>query len=154
VLGIADSVLQGYGDFILNYSSSYITPRPPTVSPTQHWPNRYQIVDSLITISEMKHPKFYSPTIYPSATLPDSLALVEPLVTTAHPGIGDLSCAVLHPNESSCLKVFGQFVGTEWGRLGKFVAVVYALIGLATYRSIMRRYPPTPLFPNFYIFLF
>ena len=118
----------------------YITPRPRTLAPSQHWPDRYQIVDSLVTIADMKYPKFYSPTIYMGATVPDSLAMVAPLVTKAHPGISNLTCAVLHPNESSCIKVFGQYVGMQWGRVAKFIAAVYAVIGLATYRSIQRRY--------------
>jgi hypothetical protein len=91
----------------------------------------------------MKYPKFYSPTIYTGATsLPDSLANVQALVNTAHPGIQNLSCAVLHPNEESCTRVFGEFVGMEWRRVGKFIAAVYALIGIVTYRSIKRRFPP------------
>ena len=141
-------LIQGYGDFILNYSSQYITPRPATFALSQYWPDRYQILDSLVSIADMKYPKFYSPTIYTGATIPESLAMVAPLVTTAHPGITNWTCAVLHPNESSCVKVFGQYVSMQWGRVAKFIAAVYAVIALATYRSIQRRYLPLH-FPSF-----
>ena len=110
------------------------------------WPNRYQIVDSLVTISQLNYPKFYSPTLYKGSSIPESLSTVKPLINTAHPGISNLSCAILHPNENSCLKVFSQFIGSQWGRVGKFIAAVYALIGLATYRSIQRQSHPTFIF--------
>ena len=122
----------------MKYSSPYNSERPATLPPSVPWPDRYQIVDSLVTISDLNYPKFYSPTLFKGASLPESLAPVEPLITTAHPGISKLSCALLHPSETSCLKVFGQYVGKQWTQVGKFITAVYLLIGLATYRSIKR----------------
>jgi hypothetical protein len=97
-------------------------------------------VDSLVTISHLNYPKFYSPTLYKGSSIPETLLAVEPLINTAHPGIQHLSCAVLHPTETSCLKVLSQFIGQQWPRIGKFLAAVYALIGLSTFRSIQRQY--------------
>ena len=131
----------------MKYSAPYIRDRPDTVPASKPWPSRYDVVDSLVTISHLNYPKFYSPTLFSGASLPESLSTIEPLVNTAHPGISNLSCAVLHPHETSCLKVFSQFIGLNWGRVGKFIAAVYALIGIATYRSIQRQYPPLPTLP-------
>jgi hypothetical protein len=134
--------IQGYGEFILKYSSPYITGRPSSLPSYAPWPHHYEIVDSLVTISHLNYPKFYSPTLFKGAGLPESLNTVAPLINSAHPGISKLTCAVLHSGETSCLKVLTQFVGQQWGRIGKFIAAVYALIGLATYRSIKRQYSP------------
>ena len=125
----------------MRYSFPYITERPETLPESAPWPNRYQIADSLSTISYLNYPKFYSPTLFKGSSVPESLHSVEPIITMAHPGISNLTCAVLHPREISCLKVFSQFIGYQWGRIGKFIAAVYALIGLATYRSIQRESP-------------
>jgi hypothetical protein len=130
----------------LKYSSPYSSERPDIIPTSTPWPTRYQIVDSLDTISRLNYPKFYSPTLFKGASLPESLNIVKPLISTAHPGISNLTCAVLHPHESSCLKVFTQFIGAQWGRVGKFMAAVYALIGVATYRSIQRQYSSIPIF--------
>jgi hypothetical protein len=97
-------------------------------------------VDSLVTISDLKNPKFYSPTLFAGSTLPASLKTVAPVLNNAHPAISNLTCAVLHPRESSCLKVFTDFIGGQWGQIGKLTALIYSIIGLATYRSIQRQY--------------
>ena len=123
----------------MKYSSPYITERPETLPESAPWPNRYQIADSLVTISHLNYPKFYSPTLFTGLSVPESLHSVEPIITMAHPGISNLACAILHPREISCLKVLSQFVGSQWGRIGRFTAAVYALIGLATFRSIQRQ---------------
>src|SRR5437764_12117408 len=125
---------------MLKSSSPYIRDPPSSLPPYAPWPHHYEIVDSLGTISHLNYPKFYSPTLFKGAVLPESLNTVAPLINSAHPGISKLTCAVLHPGETSCMKVLTQFVGQQWGRIGKFIAAVYALIGLATYRSIKRQY--------------
>jgi hypothetical protein len=111
------------------------------------WPDRYQVVDSLVTISALKYPKFHSPTLFKGSSLPESLDTIAPIVNTAHPGISNLTCAVLHPSETSCLKTFAAYIGEQWGQVGKFITAVYVLIGLASYKSIQRQYflYPSPL---------
>src|SRR6202022_3735085 len=104
------------------------------------WPDRYQVVDSLVTISSLKYPKFYSPTLFKGSSLPESLNAIEPLVNTAHPGISKLTCAVLHPGETSCAKVFMTYIGEQWWQVGKFMTVIYALLGMTTYKAIKRQY--------------
>jgi hypothetical protein len=112
------------------------------------WPDRYQVVESLVTISALKYPKFHSPTLFKGSSLPESLDTIAPIVNTAHPGISNLTCAVLHPSETSCLKVFAAYIGEQWGQVGKFITAVYALIGLASYKSIQRQYSLHPFPAN------
>jgi hypothetical protein len=124
----------------LKYSSPYVTEHPDIIPASASWPDRYEIVDSLVTIAHLNNPKFYSPTLFSRSTVPTALNSVEPILYHAHPAISNLTCAVLHPRESSCLKVFVDFIGGEWGRIGKLTALIYSIVGLATYRSIQRQY--------------
>lgn len=47
---------QWFGDIILSLSPSYIRGRPDAFPADHHWPDKYEIVDSLGTIADLRWP--------------------------------------------------------------------------------------------------
>jgi hypothetical protein len=61
------------------------------------------------------------------------------VVSLAHPAIDRLSCALLHPEEPSCLKTFLQASLHELFAVSKFMAILYGAIGVIGYRHFAKR---------------
>lgn len=85
----------------------------------------------------MRRP-FNSSILYPdSNTLHKSLRSIVPIVAPAHPAITSLQCALLHPQEPSCLKTYIHFWASEFTSVTKFMAMVYTLAWLPRYQKIL-----------------
>ncbi|PWW75362.1 hypothetical protein C7212DRAFT_297275, partial [Tuber magnatum] len=127
-----------YGNFIMGYSGRYVQARPVGYPDHLQWPGTYDIVDSLGKIAGLNYPPFNSSILYPDANpLPKSLQRVSPIVSPAHPTITSLQCALLHPQEPSCLKTYLAFWASEFTSLAKFMSVVYAISWLPRYKSFL-----------------
>jgi len=82
---------------------------------------------------------FNSAILYPNVNpLPKSLQLISPIVSPAHPTITSLQCALLHPQEPSCLKTYLAFWASEFTSVAKFMSVVYAISWLPRYKAFLR----------------
>ena len=84
---------------------------------------------------------FVSPILFPStsSTLPQSLAGIAPVTSPAHPSVTSLSCALLHPNDPSCLRTYITYFPKALPDFLKLFALVYGLFSLPRYRAFFRK---------------
>ena len=85
------------------------------------------------------HRQFVSPILFPDSlrTLPASISAISPITSSAHPSIHNLSCALLHPSDPSCLRTYLNFYLTSFPSLAKFLSIIYGLLALARFRKII-----------------
>ena len=103
------------------------------------WPSSNEIVDGLAELSHLKYPPFTSPILFPDIkeALPPSISAVAPITSPAHPSIKNISCAVLHPQEPSCLRTYVIFFLRAFPSLAKFFTLVLALFDLVRYQAYL-----------------
>ena len=127
-----------YGDFFLKYSSEYIQTAPADFPSALQWPSVTDIVSALPKIASLRYPAFSSPILFPDKeAIPRTLSSLTPLVSPAHPAIKSLQCAVLHPNEPSCLKHYIHYWASELPRIAKFLAAIYAVAWIPRYKKLL-----------------
>ncbi|KAI9723072.1 MAG: hypothetical protein M1828_004320 [Chrysothrix sp. TS-e1954] len=130
-----DCFPETYGSFILKRSPQYIQTRPLDYPPQLPWPSTFDIVDSLGRVSALRWPAFISPVLIPKAVNP--VAGMGPLTDGAHPGIKLLSCAILHPSDTSCGKVYVKYFLEAFPAMAKFFTAIYAVFALPRWRSFV-----------------
>jgi len=127
-----------YGNFILKRSPEYIQQRPADYPSHLAFPSTLDIVDSLASISKLKWPAFISPILFPKTkALPPSLSRIAPISDPAHPAIKRLSCAVLHPQDPSCLRTWITYYIRAFPPMAKFFALIYTAFALPRYRAFL-----------------
>lgn len=143
-----DCFPDAYGNFILARSPGYIHPAPPhyptpalttaskttTTMTAPPWPSTTTVVDALAQISTLKWPRYTSPILYPTAPLtsllPPHLPQISPLTSPAHPGLQNLSCALLHPSDPSCARTSLRHILAAFPSTLRFFTVFYTLLAL------------------------
>lgn len=126
---------------LMKYSPEYIQARPPGLSPKVAWPDYRQIVDSLAEMARLKWPSFVSPVLRPKdlTTLPSSIdPIIAPITSRAHPALQHLSCALIHPAETSCFTPFLRQILLSMGKIGRFMALYYGAFSLIRIRSLFK----------------
>ena len=129
--------IQAYGDFILNRTPTYIQKRPKDYPSNLPWPGNVEIVDSLATLSRLRYPPYISPILFPNATdpLPLALSSISPIASSAHPSIRSTSCAIIHPNEPSCLRSYLTCCLQTFPIYARYFTLIFALFSLPRYKS-------------------
>lgn len=90
-------------------------------------------------LNPQRHRPFVSPILFPhSPTLPRSLSVISPIVDPAHPAIKNLTCALLHPNDPSCLRTYITFYIQAFPKLARFFTLVFAAFSLPRYRAFLK----------------
>jgi hypothetical protein len=135
-----DCFPESYGRFILRRSPEYIQLRPADLPAGRPWPGTFDIVDALAEISKLRWPAFVSPILFPAAknTLPISLAKISPITSPAHPGILHTSCAVLHPQDPSCLRTYVKYFLAAFPSVVKFFTLIYGAFALLAYKTLLK----------------
>jgi len=135
-----DCFPESYGSFILKYSGTYVHRRPKDCSPKLAWPRTYEIVDSLAEISRLRWPPFVSPILFPAKKnpLPQSLTAISPITSPAHPRTTNLSCALLHPHDPSCLRTYLTFYLRAFPSIARFFTIIFGALSLLRYRSFIK----------------
>jgi len=127
-----------YGKFIMDNSPEYIQKRPEGYPRNLQWPATSDIVDSLAKISKAKWPVFTSPIMFPSSeTLPRSLTAISPITSPAHPAIKNLSCALLHPNDPSCMRTYVSYWIQAFPKFARFFTIVLTAMSIARYKAFL-----------------
>ena len=123
----------------MNYTPNYVQHRPEQLPKNLPWPSQDDIVNGLATMSRLRYPSFVSPILFPDSksNLPSSLEKVAPITSSAHPAIRDISCALLHPSEPSCLRTNVEFYIKTIPRLTRFFAIVYTVFALPRYKKFL-----------------
>ncbi|KAI9833174.1 MAG: hypothetical protein M1819_003797 [Sarea resinae] len=129
---------QAYGKFILNHSPNYIQTRPEDYPPNLQWPGTFEIVDSLAELAHLNWPPFVSPILFPNTeTLPSSLTTIAPVTEPAHPGIKALSCALLHPTDTSCLRTYITYHIRAVPPMTRFFALIFTAMSIPRYKAFL-----------------
>lgn len=126
----------------MKYRGSYIPSRPPAADypSSLPWPGVYPVVDSLSTMAKTKWPPFISPILFPNLkVLPTSLSYIAPITDPAHPAIKALSCAVLHPQDPSCLRTYVTYYIRAFPAIVKFFALFMSAMALPRYRAFYEK---------------
>ncbi|KAJ4349982.1 uncharacterized protein N0V89_008603 [Didymosphaeria variabile] len=127
-----------YGKFILDNSPEYIQARPGGYPKHLKWPSTFDIVDNLAQISKEGWPSFTSPIMFPnSETLPRSLTAIAPITSPAHPAIKHLSCALLHPNDPSCLRTYVSYWIQAFPKVARLFSMIFTALSLPRYKSFL-----------------
>lgn len=136
-----DCFPQAYGDFILSNTPEYIQHRPEGLSKSVKWPSRRDIVDALAEMSRLRWPAYVSPILRPKdlTTLPPSInPVISPITSRAHPAIQYLSCALIHPSETSCFTPFLRQILLSFKSIGRFMAMYYGAFSLLRIRKLFK----------------
>ncbi|KAF1999986.1 hypothetical protein P154DRAFT_492430 [Amniculicola lignicola CBS 123094] len=127
-----------YGSFILGNSPEYIQKRPEQYPANLPWPGTFDIVDNLAKISRAKWPPFISPILFPTLeTLPKGLSSISPITSPAHPAIKSLSCALLHPNDPSCMRTYVSYWIQAFPKVARFFTIVFAALSITRYKKFL-----------------
>lgn len=79
---------------------------------------------------------FTSPILFPNTnTLPTSLASISPITSPAHPLIHSLTCATLHPSDTSCLRTYLTYWIRVFPRLARVFAILFTVLSIPKYKS-------------------
>ena len=137
-----DCFPQAYADFILSYTPEYIQRRPENVSPKVAWPTQTQIVDSLASMATLRWPVFVSPILHPTtpsaAHLPVGInPIISPITSRASPMISNLSCALIHPSDPSCLLAYLRQNLLAFPKLCRFFTLYYGAFAMLRYRKFL-----------------
>lgn len=109
-------------------SPAYIHNRPDDYPSFLPWPSKYEVINSLAAISKQKYPKYISPILFPDSK--PNLPLITPITNAAHPLITQLSCAVLHPLDHSCLRTYLKNWITVFPQLTRFFTFIFSIFAL------------------------
>jgi hypothetical protein len=127
-----------FGNFIMSNSPEYIQQRPSGYPKSLPWPGTFEIVDSLAQISKARWPPFTSPILFPnSKTLPKSLTAITPVTSPAHPAIANLSCALLHPNDPSCMRTYVSYWIRAFPRVARLFTIIFAAMSVTKYKAFL-----------------
>jgi hypothetical protein len=127
-----------FGNYILGNSPQYVQTRPDDFPRDLRWPATFDIVDSLAEISKQRWPPFVSPILFPThETLPRTLTSISPITSPAHPAIKSLSCALLHPQDPSCLRTYVQYWMQAFPKIARFFTVLLTAMSIARYKAFL-----------------
>lgn len=134
-----DCFPESYGRFILQRSPEYIQLRPANYPAGKPWPGTFDTVDALAQLSKLRWPAFVSPILFPGKeTLPPSLSKINPISAPAHPGMRHASCALLHPQDPSCTRVYLKYFCKAFPSVVKFFTLIYGGFALLAYKALLK----------------
>jgi hypothetical protein len=88
---------------------------------------------------------FVSPILFPNKqTLPRTVLSIKPITSPANPAIKNLSCALLHPHDPSCLRTYITFFLHAFPSVTKFFTIVFGAFSILQYKSFIAE--PIPAF--------
>lgn len=131
-----ETIPEGLSDFIFKNSPQYLHGKPVDYPSNLPWPSPDEVVDKVAQMSRLNYPPFTSPILFPdSTTLPNSLASISPITAPAHPLIHSLTCATLHPSDTSCLRTYLTYWIQVFPRITRMFAILFAVLSIPKYKS-------------------
>ncbi|KAK7204194.1 hypothetical protein BZA70DRAFT_290742 [Myxozyma melibiosi] len=117
-----DCVSKPFQLFMSKTVENYIPAKPLAYPETLPWPSPEVVVNSLSQVTLDKYPPFNSPILYPdSYVLPKAYSSIDPIVSQAHPGIKNLSCALMHPMEQSCSASYVKSLSRQYLQFARYI---------------------------------
>lgn len=136
-----DCFPEAYGSFVIGFTPEYIQRPAANLSPKVSWPTPNNIVDALAQVARLKWPTFVSPILHPkiSNTLPATIdPIISPITSRAHPGIQNLSCALLHPSDPSCFLPYLRHMLLSFPQVAQFFAKYYGAMSLLRINKMVK----------------
>ncbi|CAG8507842.1 5733_t:CDS:2, partial [Dentiscutata heterogama] len=108
-------------------STTYIQQRPSDLPESIPWPSGREIADQIAIITSLNYPEFHSPKLHGinDSAFPDKLKPIQPILEIAHPAHTKMLCAILHPEDTSCLANYSKFIAKEGITALKFMTLVH-----------------------------
>jgi len=144
-----DCVPEFYSNLVLGNTAEYIQRRPGSLSQKVVWPTDRQVVDGLADMAHLRWPSYVSPILRPkdATTLPaDINPAISSITSRAHPALQNLSCALLHPSETSCFTPFLRQILLSFTRLTRVLTLYYGAFSLLRIRRLIKS--PAPFFSD------
>ncbi|CAG8675361.1 7464_t:CDS:2 [Dentiscutata erythropus] len=137
-----DTFPNNYSNFITSRSTTYVQQRPSDLPESFPWPSGREIVDQIAIITSLNYPEFRSPKLHGinDSAFPDKLKTIRPILEIAHPAHTKLLCAVLHPEDTSCLANYSKFIAKEGITALKFMTLVHIVPLLFRSRDLVKRF--------------
>ncbi|CAG8695527.1 19049_t:CDS:2 [Gigaspora margarita] len=131
-----------YSKFITSRSTTYVQQRPSDLPESSPWPSGREIVDQIAIIASLNYPHFHSPKLHGinDPALPDTLKPIQPILEIAHPAHTKMLCAVLHPEDLSCLSTYSKFIAKEGITALKFMTFVHLISLFYKSRDLVKRF--------------
>ncbi|KAK9479413.1 hypothetical protein V1514DRAFT_328564 [Lipomyces japonicus] len=127
----------GFTNFAFRFAPLNISTQPSSFPSELKYPTHPEILDALRDITASSYPPFNSPILYPdSYSLPSHFKEIENIVSQAHPGISHLSCALIHPDDDSCIKSFTNFAIHQASLFSKYIAAAYAVLAIVKFHKL------------------
>ncbi|RMZ79332.1 hypothetical protein DV737_g3427, partial [Chaetothyriales sp. CBS 132003] len=136
-----DCLPTAYASFIRGYAPEYIQQRPSDISAKVEWPSSDQIVDALAEMARLRWPPFVSPILHPNkaTTLPPTVnPAITPITSRAHPALQHLSCALIHPSQTSCFMAYLRQNLLSFPQLGRFFTLYYGALSLLRIKGLFK----------------
>ncbi|RMZ77050.1 hypothetical protein DV738_g4626, partial [Chaetothyriales sp. CBS 135597] len=136
-----DCLSPAYASFIRGYAPEYLQPRPTDIAAKVEWPTPDQIVDALAEMAHLRWPPFVSPILHPNkaTTLPPSVnPVITPISSRAHPALQHLSCALIHPSQTSCFMAYLRQNLLAFPQLGRFFALYYGALSILRIKGFFK----------------
>ena len=133
-----DCFPEAYGSFILNNTPEYVQRRPADLSAKVTWPSSNHIVNALAEMARLRWPPFVSPILHPATpnTLPLTVdTVINPITSRAHPGLQHLSCALIHPSETSCFMAYLRQNLIAFPKIARFFTLYYGAFSLLRFKQ-------------------
>jgi hypothetical protein len=88
---------------------------------------------------------FVSPMMFPkSQTLPSTCLAVSPITSTADATIANLSCALIHPHDTSCLRTYFTFFLQAFPGIVRYFSLIIGAMSLLRIQAFIKT--PIPAF--------
>jgi hypothetical protein len=136
-----DCFPEAYGTFILQNTPEYIQRRPANLSPKAVWPSANQITNAIAEIARLRWPPFISPILRPNVTntLPPSIdPVISSITSRAHPSLQNLSCALIHPQETSCFIAYLRQNLLAFPQIARFFTLYYGAFSLLRIKQLFK----------------
>lgn len=136
-----DCFPEAYGSFILQNTPEYIQRKPENLSPKVKWPNSNQITDALAEMARLRWPLFVSPILRPKTanTLPASIdPAISAITSRAHPMLQHLSCALIHPQETSCFMAYLRQILLSFPKIARFFTMYYGALSVLRVKAFAK----------------
>lgn len=130
-----------YGTLILDNTPEYIQRGPANLSSKVTWPNSNQIVNALAQMAKLRWPSFVSPILHPKVanTLPASIdPAISAITSRAHPMLHHLSCALIHPQETSCFMAYLRQILLSFPKLARFFTMYYGALSVLRLKAFIK----------------
>lgn len=79
-----------------------------------------------------------------SQTLPKTLVAISPITSPAHPTIRNLSCAMLHPHDPSCLRTYLTFFIQAFPGIVRYFTILFGAFSVLRINAFIKA--PIPAF--------